>query len=110
MKLPNPERAVIDAEKLKSYCLSADHPRGRHKARVFASALGFTADHAEELREILLAAACTHEVISGEQDGYGQRYYLDVRVTGLAGQATVRSGWIVCRGEDFARLTSCYVL
>jgi hypothetical protein len=110
MKVPNPERAVVEAEKLKRYCLNDDHPRGRHKARVFASALGFTADHAEELREILLSAARTHEAISGEQDVYGQRYYLDVRVTGPVGQATVRSGWIVRRGEDFARLTSCYVL
>jgi hypothetical protein len=31
-------------------------------------------------------------------------------MNGPAGQAKVRSGWIVRSGEDFARLTSCYVL
>lgn len=27
--------------KLTGYCLNPEHPRGKHKARVFASALGF---------------------------------------------------------------------
>ena len=40
MRLPNPSRAFVDASKLRDYCLNAQHPRGRHKARVFASALG----------------------------------------------------------------------
>jgi len=42
MKLPNPERAVVDLEKLRNYCLSLSHPRGRHKARVFEAVLGLT--------------------------------------------------------------------
>jgi hypothetical protein len=40
MKLPNGERAVVDIRKLRDYCLSAKHRRGRHKARVFEAALG----------------------------------------------------------------------
>ena len=40
MKLPNGDRAVIDIAKLRDYCLSPDHLRGRHKARVFAAAQG----------------------------------------------------------------------
>ena len=36
MKLPNADRAVIDAAKLRGYCLNADHPRGKQKARVFS--------------------------------------------------------------------------
>jgi hypothetical protein len=47
MQLPNAERAVIDIVKLTDYYLSPDHPRGRHKARVFASALGMTASEAD---------------------------------------------------------------
>ena len=50
MKLPNCQRAVVDIEKLRDYCLSTEHPRGRHKARVFATTLGLTADNAELLR------------------------------------------------------------
>jgi Domain of unknown function (DUF6883) len=46
----------------------------------------------------------------GERDEYGQRYTIDFIMVGPAGQATVRSGWIVRIGEDFARLTTSYVL
>ena len=51
MKLPNAERASIAIEKLRDYCLNADHPRGKHKARVFLSALGLTSEHAEWLQD-----------------------------------------------------------
>jgi hypothetical protein len=111
MKLPNPERAVVDIVKLRDYVLSSEHRRGRHKARVFATVLGLTAENAEELHETLLAAALTHEAIATERDDYGQRYVMDFVMTRLTGQqATIRSGWIVRHGEDFPRLTTCYVL
>jgi hypothetical protein len=35
MKLPNGEAAFIDLAKLRDYSLSAMHPEGKHKARVF---------------------------------------------------------------------------
>lgn len=54
MKLPSPERAVVDIRKLGEYCLNAEHPRGQHKVRVFKSALGWTADQAEDVRRKLL--------------------------------------------------------
>jgi hypothetical protein len=40
MKLPNGEASIVEIEKLWDYCLNLDHPRGRHKARVFLSVLG----------------------------------------------------------------------
>src|SRR5208337_2804298 len=104
MRLPNADRAVIDLRKLTEYCLSPHHPRGRHKARVFASALGITAAEAETLREILLSAALDHDVTTGEGDCYGQRYLLDLRIETTAGAACVRSCWIVREKEDFPRL------
>jgi hypothetical protein len=42
MSLPNGERAIVEVAKLRDYCLSPTHPRGRHKARVFAASLGIT--------------------------------------------------------------------
>lgn len=110
MKIPNANRAVVDPVKLVEYCLSAEHPRGRHKARVFEAALGFTSARARELRELLLVAVQGDEAILGERDQYGQRYAVDFAVSGYTGQATVRSLWIVRAGEDFPRFTSCYVL
>jgi len=109
MKLPNADRAVAELAKLRDYCLNPEHPRGQYKARVFASALGLTADDAEELRAALLEAAAQHEAQPGEADQYGQRYVLDFGMESAAGHATVRSIWIVRTGEDFPRLVSCNV-
>ncbi len=49
MKLPGGNAAIVDRQKLTGYCLNPEHPRGKHKARVFAM-LGLTAENADELR------------------------------------------------------------
>jgi len=110
MPIPNAGRAVVNIEKLRNYCLSVSHPRGRHKARIFASALGLAADDAETLRQALLFAVRTYEAKLAEMDEYGQRYVLDFPMSHFDKRATVRSSWIICKGEDFPRLISCYVL
>ena len=100
----------MDVRKLRDYCLSPRHPRSSHKARIFVSALGLTANDAEELRAALLSAALSKEAIPAENDEYGERYMLDFEMETEAGIATVRSGWIVRHDEEFPRLTSCWVL
>ncbi len=110
MKLPNAQNAVVEMEKLVDYCLNPDHPRGKHKARVFLSSCGMTAQHADDLRDALLAAARNLDAEVGEEDDYGQRYVIDLEVTGPKGRAQVRSAWIVRRDEDFPRFVSCFVL
>ena len=109
-RLPNAENAIVEGRKLRDYCLSPEHPRGKHKARVFASALGLTAEDSEELRQALLSAAVSEEAVPAEKDEYGQRYMLDFEMSTEVGRATVRSGWIVRSGEGFPRFTSCWVL
>src|SRR5947209_1502483 len=101
MKLPNPDQAVVDIAKLRDYCLSEDHLRGRHKARVFAAALGLSAKDADVLQAALLQAAKNEEAMAGDQDEYGQRYVIDFTMKGPSGEARVRSAWIVKAGEDF---------
>jgi hypothetical protein len=110
VKLPHPERAVVDITKLRDYCLNPRHTRGRHKARVFGAVLGITRDNAGLLRRALLAEPPPPRATESDEDGYGKRYVLDWAVAGPGGTATVRSSWIVLTGEDFPRLTSCYVL
>ncbi|MCI0621651.1 MAG: hypothetical protein L0387_08285 [Acidobacteria bacterium] len=110
MRLPNAEHALIDVGKLRDYCLSRAHPRGRHKARVFVDALGMHAADAGELRRLILAAAFASDATLAENDEYGQRYVVDFSVNRTGREARIRSSWIVRRGEDFPRLTSCYIL
>lgn len=111
MKLPNGAHAVVDIEKLRDYCLSAQHPEGRHKARVFLSALGMDSADADKFRTMLLYAATVNDVVSmTSSDQYGCRYSFDLVVTWASREALVRSAWIIKSGEDFPRLVSCYVL
>ena len=109
MKLPNGERAIIDARKLQDYCLNADHPRGRNKARVFAS-VGIRQAQAEELWEAILAATVNSDARLGSATPHGQRYIVDFDLVRQGRTVRIRSTWIVRIGEDFPRLTSCYVL
>jgi hypothetical protein len=109
VKLPNPDRAVVDISKLRAYCLSPNHEDGKHKARVFASVLGVRQSDAEWLRNILLEVAIDEEAIIIERTRFGTLYVLDFPVTTSSGSAVIRSGWIVRFSEDFPRLTTCYV-
>jgi hypothetical protein len=111
MKLPNGACAVVDIEKLRDYCLSSQHPEGRHKARVFLSALGMVSSDAAGLREVLLSAAIVNnDVFMMNADKYGRRYSMDVVIRWVSREAVVRSAWINKTGEDFPRYVSCYVL
>lgn len=110
MKLPNAAEAFVDVAKLRDYCLSTSHPRGRHKARVFRAALGLSAADAEVLRLTLLEAARAGDAFPDEDSPYGSLYRLDFEMTTDSGGAAVRSTWMVRRGETFPRLVSCFVL
>ncbi|MFY9314250.1 MAG: DUF6883 domain-containing protein [Burkholderiales bacterium] len=110
MKLPNGDRAIVEIEKLRRYCLNSGHPRGRHKARVFAASLGVAAQDAETLRADLLLAARTDDAEVGQSDKHGTRYTLDCRMRRGVKSAVVRSHWIVRKGEDAPRLVTCYVV
>src|SRR5262245_23941878 len=110
MKLPNAELAGIDIRKLRDYCLNPAHDEGQHKARLFAAALGMTADDAEELGAALLQAVLAHEAQLGRRDDYGQRYVVDFPLEWRGRRALIRSGWFIEHGSDTPRLTTCYPL
>ena len=110
MKLPNAEFAIVDIEKLRNYCLSETHPRGKHKARVFAAKLGITTGDALELQDAILSAIRLEDAVASEHDEYGQRYLVDFSMRRQGKEAVIRSAWIIRSGEDMPRLTSCYVL
>jgi hypothetical protein len=109
MKLPNGERAIVDVRKLREYCLNSQHPRGRNKARVFAS-VGIRDADAADLRVALLQAARHAEAQLGMVNPYGQRYVVDFDLVRQGRRIRIRSTWVVRTAEDWPRLTSCYVL
>jgi hypothetical protein len=109
MKLPNGNHAIVEIRKLLEYCLNPQHPRGRNKARVFAS-VGICEADAEALRTALLAAAGGADAEIGIANVYGQRYIVDFDLMRQGRTVRIRSTWIVRIGDDLPRLTSCYVL
>ncbi|NMG19227.1 DUF6883 domain-containing protein [Brasilonema bromeliae] len=110
MKLPHPEQAVIDRQKLSGYCLNPEHPEGRHKARLFKSVLGIALDDEEELEIALRQAIKNYDVIPTKRNQYGQKYVVDFMMVRGEQRAVVRSAWIVRDTENFPRLISCYIL
>lgn len=109
MKLPNGDHAIVEIRKLLECCLDSQHPRGRNKARVFAS-VGIREADAEELRTALFAAAGGADVEIGAANVYGQRYIVDFDLVRQGRVVRIRSTWIVRAGDDLPRLTSRYVL
>jgi|TARA_B110000908_G_scaffold15507_1_gene17688 hypothetical protein len=109
MILPHAGQAVIDLTKLCDYCLNSEHPRGKHKARVFESSLGMTAENAEELSSLILDGVQSGECYAGIEDTYGTRYFVDFTLRFQGAAAEIRTAWIVRKSESFPRLTTCYL-
>lgn len=110
MNLPQAEQAFVDIRKLRDYCLNPDHPRGKHKARVFREALGLEKRDAEELKQMILARVLESECQEARSDLYGRRYIVDFEEERDGKSAEIRTTWIIKSGENIPRLTSSYVL
>jgi hypothetical protein len=108
MKLPNGNHAVISMEKLRGYCLNPEHPSGKHKARVFASALEITAKSAENLRELIARAAIEGEVIQQESTEFGRLFKVDWALPN-DDQVILRTLWEVTLDYPQPRLVSAFI-
>ncbi|MGB9142455.1 MAG: DUF6883 domain-containing protein [Aestuariivirga sp.] len=107
--LPHQVSAEIDIAKLRDYCLSASHPRGRHKARAFYSALGVTTQDAEWLRREILAALPQAEAERQQADQYGARWLVDIPLARQGRRAVVRTVWMIGLGSIAPRLVTCWI-
>lgn len=108
MKLPNGDKAVLDEAKLVEYCLSPNHRRGKHKARLFELRLGITAADADLPKSALLAAARTAEAMPTKRNAFGQIYETLFTCAGKTHAAEVLSVWIVLGNDPAPRLVTCY--
>lgn len=108
--VPNAENAVIDPDKLTSYALNLDHPVGGNKAVVFDSALGYNQSNADQLITKIQQGVLDNPAVLGKADQYGQRFKVDMQITGPNGNTVVvRTGWIVAPGSNVPKLTTAYV-
>jgi len=84
------------------------HLRGRHKAKLFASALGFTQANAKDLKAALLIAARDYDCVAGKANRFGKLYEIEFVCAGPGGRASLLSIWIIEHSELFPRLVTCY--
>lgn len=103
------DAAIIDSMKLRDYCLSLEHPRGMHKARVFQSALGLEQKDWRFLADAIRGNLAAASWVADSKDEFGRRYHVDMRIEFSNRSAMIRTLWIVRSGEEFPRLTSSFV-
>ena len=107
MKIPDAERAVVDAAKVRDYLLSAEHRVGSAKARFFAQ-LGFDQQNWAILQGELVRFA-EQEARLGAATRFGQKYVVPGTIQGPSGRsAQLIVVWIVLNGEDFPRFVTAY--
>ena len=108
--IPNVQSATINPKKLTEYALNPNHPVGGNKAKVFESALGYNQSNADDLMRQIYEKLTSSEAVLGKLDEYGQRYTVDIPITGPNGNTVnVRTGWIIKTGSDIPELTTIYV-
>jgi hypothetical protein len=108
MKLPNADRAIIPREKLIGYCLNPEHPKGKHKARVFQSALGITYENVDYLDDLVRQAAIAGEVVQERSAPFGQEFKVDWTVPGFD-QVQLRTLWIISSDSTIPQLVSAFI-
>jgi filamentous hemagglutinin len=108
--LPNASEAEVPPEKLTDYALNPEHlSGGGDKAGVFESVLGFDRSNATELLSQIKNGVTTNPAVAGRIDEFGQRFTVDIPITGPKGSAVVRTGWIVDTGGRAPRLVTLFV-
>lgn len=108
--IPNADSVIIDTRKFTDYALNPNHDVGRHKARVFESALGYNQSNATELILKIRQGLKDNPARLGKKDQYGQRYTVDIPITGANGKtAIVTTGWILVPGSEIPKMTTVLV-
>jgi hypothetical protein len=110
VKLPNPNKLLVEREKIADYLLNPAHRYGASKARFFAE-FGFRLEHWERLAEALQEHGRTHDVARTRETGFGPRYAVEGKLNTPSGRVPrVRSVWQLDEGMVAPRLITAYPL
>ena len=110
MKLPNPDKLVVEREKIADYLLNPVHRFGASKARFFAH-FGFRVKAWEQLAQSLREHGQKHDVTKMRETGFGPRYEVEGRLNCPNGRRPrVRSVWQLDEGAVAPRLLTAYPL
>ncbi len=110
MKLRNGHLAAVDRSKVVDYLLNEAHPDNGGKARFFVS-LGFSREDPEPLMKALRDLADQGDVVHSSKSVHGEKYVVDGTLSGHTQESrrpSVRTVWIIDRGETLPRLVTAY--
>ena len=100
----------IDERKFVAYALDPEHPKGKDKAEVFRTVLGYHQGNYELLLEKIKESLADYPVVPGIEDKYGKRFSVTLRIMGELGrEAPVRTAWILGPSEAKPRLTTLWI-
>lgn len=109
MNNPSFKKFDIDKRKISDYCFNGSHPIGKHKARLFKSLLGFSANDTDLFISLLNEALVRHPFIQLKRDRFGIRYACDVKIRNFDKEAWVRTIWILEELSANPRLVTAYI-
>ena len=89
MTLPNAISASTAQSKLQGYLLNSNHPRGKHKARVLNSVLGYHYENWETLSDKIFDAVQRADVVDIKKTEHGVKYITPITVVGEKGKSMV---------------------
>ena len=110
VKLRNAHLAVIDRSKVLDYLLNEAHPDNGGKARFFGL-LGYSREDPERLMKALRDVAEHGDVVSSAESVHGEKHVVDSWLSGHTQESrqwSIRTVWIIDRGEDAPRLVTAY--
>ena len=104
--LPNADKTLIDARKLRDYALNPEHASGKFKAAFFAQ-MGYDVANWRQLEKDIRTQHLSQPAEPGQSTPYGRKYTITAPLRGLTGEARqVTTVWIFRPGSDCAELVT----
>lgn len=108
MRIPSPDKVLIERDKLVNYLLNPQHPENGGKSKFFLQ-LGFDPNRWEEMANTLRQLAKESDVMLTTDSDHGRKFVLVGKIHSPSGRsALVQSIWIIDKGTDAARLVTAY--
>ncbi|MDG4810585.1 WXG100 family type VII secretion target [Micromonospora sp. WMMD1120] len=98
--------AEIDPRKITTYAMNPDHPVGKNKYRVINSATGLGPEDADMIMQQIREGVLAGSPVLGKADQFGERWSVDLPLTGPSGVITVRTAWILEDGAPAPRMVT----
>ncbi|MET8359197.1 DUF6883 domain-containing protein [Micromonospora sp. NPDC005171] len=103
---PDFTTAEIDPRKIAGYAMNPDHPVGGNKYRVINSATGLGPDDVDAVLQQIREGVLAGKPLLGKADEFGQRWNVDLPLTGPDGTIIVRTAWILKNEASAPRMVT----